>query len=334
MNQINIQQMPLGANNQPNAFFRKDWFDNVIYNQGYDIFIEKAHRCPCKSKGTDNLSSCKNCSGTGWFFINKTQTKAILHSMNLNTKFKEWSETNLGNVNISVRDVDKLSFMDRITVIRGESIHTQVVYPVKYKQTIFSFLDYKPISIEEVFLFDLDSKPLKLLSLNEDYTILNDKIIFDNKYWKLDETFTVSIRYSYNPQFHLIDLTRDIMYASIKDQQGKIVKGQMPISGIARRSHYVLDRQNFNQNLIFDNSYIKDSCEFKIINISGYCIQAPVQNILPQNPRYFQVVFDTITSTFKYFNGSIWVDLGSQNTSQIQDITLIDIQEDFLNNGV
>lgn len=262
-NNVNIQQMPQGANNQPNAFFRKDWFDNVIYNQGYDIIIEKAHRCPCKSKGTDNLSSCRNCSGTGWFFINKIQTKAILHSMNLNTQFKDWSETSLGNVNVSVRDIDKLAFMDRITLLRGESIHTQVIYPVKYKQVIFSFLDYKAINVEEVFLFDSDNTPLKLLSEGLDYTIAEDKIVFDKKYWKLDETFTVSIRFSHHPQFHVIDLPRDVMWSTIKDASGKQIKAQMPVNGIARRSHYVLDKQNFNQNLLFDNSYTKDVCKHK-----------------------------------------------------------------------
>lgn len=267
---IEVQKMPEGVNNQPTAFFRKDWYDNIIYLQGYNVIIEKANRCPCKGKGTDNLSSCRNCAGTGWFFINKVKTKAILHSMNLQNKFTEWSETNQGNSYISVRDIDKLAWMDRITLLNGESVHHQNVYPSQYKNVLFSFLNYAPIEVQEVFLFRKDDKPLQKLELNVDYTIELDRIIFNKKFYKIDEQMQVSIRYSHHPQFYVIDLIRDVMWSTVKNQStGKTEKQAMPVSGICKRAHYILDRQNFNNDWIIDNSYEKtcehpeDKCEVK-----------------------------------------------------------------------
>ena len=244
----------------PNAFFKKETFDGTIWAHGYDIIIETALRCPCKSEGTDNLSSCRNCGSSGWVFLNKVKTKAILKSMNLNTQFKDWSETNMGNIAISVRDTDRIAFMDRITVLCSESIHTQNVYPKPYNKILFSFLDYEVTEVEDCFLFYKADEPLMLLKQNEDYIIDGNKFILDNKFNGV-ENISISIRYTHASQFHVVDLPRDIMIASVKDPNtGQVKKSQMPISAVGRRAHYVLDAQNFKSDLIFDNSYTKKTC--------------------------------------------------------------------------
>lgn len=252
--QIEIQSAP-NLSARPQSFFKKNEFDIVIWNHGYDVIVERALRCPCKTKGGDNLSSCKNCGGSGWLFINPVKTKAILSSQNASTQFKDWSETNAGNVNVTVRDIDKLAFMDRITALQGETIHTQTAYPQFYKGVLFAFLDYEPKSISEVFMFHKDNDKLVLLANNEDYTIIDSKIILDKKFMGVQEV-TLSLRYIHAPQYHIIDIKRDVMTAPTFESGGK-KKTQFPISAQGRRAHYVLDRQNFNSDLIFDNSYSK-----------------------------------------------------------------------------
>jgi hypothetical protein len=251
---ITLQSAPnLGS--RPQSYFKKNEFDIVIWSHGYDVIIERALRCPCKTKGGDNLSSCKNCGGSGWLFINPVKTKAILSSQNASTQFKDWSETNMGNVNITVRDIDKLAFMDRITALQGETIHTQTAFPHFYKGVLFAFLDYEPKSISEVFMFHKDSEKLVLLENGVDYSVADKKIILDKKYAQVPE-LTVSLRYTHAPQYHVIDIKRDVMTAPTYESNGK-KSTQFPVSAMGRRAHYVLDRQNFNADLIYDNSYAK-----------------------------------------------------------------------------
>lgn len=259
---VTLQSTPVGVQTQPQAFFKKNDFDVTIWQHGYDVIVEKALRCPCKSRGTDNLSSCKNCGGSGWFFINPKQTKAIMHSMNLQTNFREWSEVNVGTVNISVRDIDKLAFMDRITLLQGNSVHSQTIFTHFYKGALFAFLDYTPKEVEEVYMFVNGETKLILLQENSDYSMIDYKIIIDKKYHHLKDV-TLSIRYVHSPQFHVIDLPRDVMVSTIKTPDGQKIKASMPVNAVGRRAHYVLNRQSFNGDLYFDNSYEKDCCEVK-----------------------------------------------------------------------
>lgn len=256
---IKLQSAPVGAQTAPQSFFKKNDFDVTIWNHGYDVIVEKAMKCPCKSKGTDNLSSCKNCGGSGWFFINPIQTKAILHSMNLQTKFLEWTETNVGTVNISVRDIDRIAFMDRISVLQGISTHQQTIFPRRFNDIIFAFLDYTPKEVESVFLFVTANEKLTKLEQGTDYNIVDYKIIFDNKYANI-ENLTFTIRYTHAPQYHVIDLPRDLMVSTIRTVDNKRAKAQMPVSAVGRRAHFVLDRQSFEGDLYFDNSYEELKC--------------------------------------------------------------------------
>src|SRR6266403_769426 len=97
------------------AFIKQD-FDDSIYTKGYDSYIEKAVKCPCalKSNG-EALINCRNCGGTKYVFINKRLTKMVTQSMNKQTKFLNWSEVDRGTFGVTVRDDDKLAFMDRLT---------------------------------------------------------------------------------------------------------------------------------------------------------------------------------------------------------------------------
>lgn len=50
-------------------------FERLIYDQGYDAYIDRAMRCPCVDKTSGQASStCQNCYGRGWFFVNRRET--------------------------------------------------------------------------------------------------------------------------------------------------------------------------------------------------------------------------------------------------------------------
>ena len=264
-----------GSIKPPVASLVQGTFNSTVDSQGYRIWHDRAVKCPCKSKGGDSfLSSCKNCGGTGWVFINRTETKAIIYSMEWKNAYKEWSEENLGNVYISIKDSDKLSFMDRVTVLDAETLHKQILYPYEYKGTLVASTIYNIKKIEEIFVFIDSDTPLQLLEPGVDYFIgstdeelypcegIDDNFIRFSTEWKnfakqkqaQNKPFQISISYEHAPQYHIIHLTREAMVSVQFDKSNK----DMPINAVGRRSHYVLDRENFNGDRLFDNSYNPD----------------------------------------------------------------------------
>lgn len=248
---------------KPRVDFNKGDFEALIEQKGYDVFIEKAFRCPCGSKdtGTQPLSSCKNCGGSGYAFINKIDTRLVLHSMNLETKFREWSKENLGTVSVTGRDIEDLGYMDRITVVDAISVFNQVVYPFIYddsgtdRLTAFTIYDIK--EIEDIFLFVSSSAKYQRLALTTDYTFEYNKIIFNSSFNSLTNP-QMTVRYKHSPQFHIIDFPRETMNTFVT-VGGKEQSVRMPIHAVARRSHYVLDAENFVGDRVLDNSYLVDT---------------------------------------------------------------------------
>lgn len=121
------QSTPPNLIGQPdNKLFRKNDFDSLIWLKGYSVIIEQAIACPCRGKSGSALPTCQNCLGLGWVFVNPVETKALITSINVNTKFKEWSPELTGTVQITVRDEDRLSFFDKVTFKTRTSILSEV----------------------------------------------------------------------------------------------------------------------------------------------------------------------------------------------------------------
>ncbi|MGL5076270.1 MAG: hypothetical protein ACRDBG_10625, partial [Waterburya sp.] len=94
-------------------FVRQD-FDNLVWNKGYEVVWEKAIKCPCKTNGGENLITCLNCGGTGWFFINRFKTTMHLTSMNSSSQQKDWSRVDEGKVMFTAISELEIAQMDRI----------------------------------------------------------------------------------------------------------------------------------------------------------------------------------------------------------------------------
>lgn len=253
----------------PQATWDRKKFDDLISDKGYECFIERALKCPCNNTPTGQaMSDCMNCGGTGWFFIDKQKTAVVCQAMSHRTKYEVWTAANMGIVNISTRPQDKLGFMDRVTLVDLESWFSQVLSlklsatdPTKY----FSFLIYVPIKVFEIYIFESSAKPLVYLEV-DNYTIDcgSNKILINKTY--LDNLGitkpVITIRYTHNPTYHIIDVNRDLIkQKSISNVDVQVVN--FPLNCIGKRAHYILDAPNFNGDRAFDNTnYSRDAPKY------------------------------------------------------------------------
>ena len=265
VDKVIIAQTPANIN-KPAPEFRKNDFEVAIFQKGYKVIHEQSLQCPCKSEATNQQSNCQNCGGTGWGFINATETKTILHSMNMSTKYKEWSQENSGLVNITVRDSEYLSFMDRITVVDGNSVFGEVKHFKKKNNVLFTYTSYNIKEILYIALFKGVSVKYQRLTETQDYTFEDNAIILNNKFLVAGEQdLSITVRYKHSPQYHVVDLTRDLMNSSITEG-GKEKIITLPISAVGRQSHFVLTAENLSGTRLLDNSFVADACLTKTKN--------------------------------------------------------------------
>ena len=286
---ITRQQAP-NLSGQPQVDFRKADFEAAIEQKGYRVYHEKSIKCPCgdDTNGNHPLSSCKNCGGSGYNFVNKIETRMILSSMNIDTKYKEWSNERIGTAAITARDVDRISYMDKITLADSMSEFSQILHPqiieINSFDKLVAFTFYDIEEIEAVFLFEGAGQKLKLLKNITDYTYQYNRIVLDDQYSSLDNP-TISVRYKHKPQFLVIDIPRDIMNSPIVNKEtGRLEEVALPLHAIGRRSHYVIDQENYLGNRIFDNSY---HSECDISELTKF------QKIIKNSD--ISVIFDTLT---------------------------------------
>ncbi|MBJ7437024.1 MAG: hypothetical protein JHC54_15370 [Acinetobacter sp.] len=264
------QTQPTGASTFDPVSFNRNDFNSLIWHKGYDVFIERAVKCPCKSKGGDShLSSCLNCGGTGWFFINKKRTKMVLSSMSVKTQYRDYGEQSIGKVTVTAMSSDDIAHMDRITVIDGTSIFSQVVYPKTLTQDsskIVVSCVYEIIEIIDCFVFRAANQSLLRIT---DVQISSNKILLNpSLLTTYGDDLTVSIRYKHRPTYHLVDISREIMNSQSIDvvNNQKEQSAKFPLHAVADRAHYIFPSMSYYSSNgakigdLFDNSYEDLSC--------------------------------------------------------------------------
>lgn len=251
----------------PQPIWKPELFESLIHNNGYDVYIERALRCPCVDRSSGQaLATCKNCLGRGWFFVDKRQTRVVSQSMANLRRNSDIGEINRGTARITSRAVDRLAFMDKIIFLELVAYYTEVLRPVMYEGELVAYPIYEPIEITNAYVFVGDT--VKLLPLNESmYKIKENRVVFDESI--LDEIeatdvnqkqpdLSISVRYSYHPVYHVIDVNRELM--KVKERNGCTFSDEklknMPILVLARKSHYIFDQQAFNREL-FDNTVME-----------------------------------------------------------------------------
>lgn len=248
----------------PQAYWRVDQFEKLIYSQGYEALIDRAMRCPCVDKTSGQpLSTCKNCLGRGWFFVDRTETRVIAQHMDNKKRYVDWGEINRGTASITTRGSDKLGFMDRIILTQLEGHFSEILRPVMYKELV-AYPVYEPLKITNMYLFSSDDEPL--YPVPEDmYQIDGNKIVFDKDLAEhvvitdLNQKkapMTLTVRYTHYPVFHVIDANRELMKVRERDCSfSDDTLTQMPINVLVRKAQYIFNAQNFGADM-FENSII------------------------------------------------------------------------------
>lgn len=240
---------------QPEVKFRPDDFDTAVFDKGYELIHESAVPCPCRVEGTQGAkSTCKNCGGIGWVFINPVRTRMLLQSLNLNTQYKLWGQEQPGTVMITTRKETELGFMDRLTISDSLSQHKQVLFPLLRDTSLIALTIYPIISIIDLFLYESDTLPLKRLTPGIDYSFDYNVITLNDSYKTLSSP-SMSVRYRHNVQYHVTEMMKDVRNTYIFDSTGKDLNSRFPLHAMGRRAHNVLDIENREGDRLLDNSY-------------------------------------------------------------------------------
>ena len=167
------------ASMSPHVGWNVNKFETLIQTQGYDAFIDRALRCPCVDKATGQaLSTCKNCLGRGWFFVDRTETRLIAQHMDNKKRYENWSEVNRGTASITTKGIDKLGFMDRIILTQLEGYYSEILNPVLFGGELIAYPVYEPLFVTNIFLFVGDYTKLEPIP-EEMYKVDKNKIVFD-----------------------------------------------------------------------------------------------------------------------------------------------------------
>jgi hypothetical protein len=255
-----------------NSSFIDPEFIATVRDKGVSCIFEKAYLCPCKSKESTPLNTCKNCGGVGWLFCNPIQTKMIVTGIGSDNKLKEaalrdWGLIDGGSVNLTAHPDNKFSYMDKVTNIDATSEHNETLYPAinDAEDQYFVYTQYNILSIDNIVVFvDIDEK-LRRLSEGDDYLFRDNVILFTDTAG-ITVNSKVSIRYVHNPVFHISYLVRESMTSYQGGNGAPLKKIILPIKAIALRAHLVKDLENFDGDRLLDNSWLPDACEAEALS--------------------------------------------------------------------
>lgn len=229
--------------NQPNVdLFRKDDFESAIWLKGYDVKIEHAISCPCKGLSGSPKTSCMNCLGVGWVFVNPIQTKALISSINKQTKYQHWSPEFVGTMSITVRDIERLSHMDKITFETRVSSISEVKKVLSNLTQKFIFCSYPVDKILNVFLFNSDTtKLIKLDPSKYSVNTANRLVVnLNGVAYPTDFNGAVTIEYDHKIGYNVVDIPHDFRSTFIVNENGQNVEYNMPMNAIAQKTHILI----------------------------------------------------------------------------------------------
>ena len=241
-----------------NKLFRKNDFDAAIFQKGYNIILEQSIACPCRGKSGEARPTCQNCMGYGWIFINPKETKAILTSLNATTKYQQWSPELIGTINITVRDIERLSFLDKITLRDRTSVMSEVRPIIESEGERFIFCSYKVKKVNFIFIFNGDTNKLINITPDDFEVVQNNNFVIkikDSVNLPVNFNDVISVDYEYNPSYVVVDIPHDIRASFITNNKGQFEEIILPVQGVARKSHIVLgEPSNYLGNNLIDNS--------------------------------------------------------------------------------
>lgn len=271
---------PKITDNFRTVYFKSEKFKSLLRQKGNKVLVERAVNCPCKGDSSNHRSDCQNCGGTGWIFINPCITRALIRSLNMSTRYREWSEESIGTVGITAQPHLDFGYMDRVTIKDGYSIITESAKV--YKKTEFEYYanfsyDISSILFEGYFVghdsplafafgTSIVANQIQIeVDLAEELNVEFKEKFDDNEARGLDTMY--SLKYKFRPQFHVIDLPREFFVDYNNRDEPRVgddssydlpeyprILSELPVNAIAKRSHYDMTRLNSPAIRTLDNS--------------------------------------------------------------------------------
>lgn len=244
--------------------FETQRFDSLVFDKGYEVWIDRAFKCPCSVKGTGQpLVDCRNCLGKGWVFTNRIETRIALQTIRADIRYDNWTQNTAGTARVTARAIDKLAFMDRIILQDVEGYYNEILRSRAHTAGVSGvyldlYTNYGIIEIEEIMVFVDSTTALTYLKEGVDYQLNPDNdtnIQIINQTYE-NESLTLTIRYKHFMTYHIIDMNRDITKVREKNcSYPEETLKNMPIAGMARKAHFLFDNLKYeeSQNLI-DNT--------------------------------------------------------------------------------
>lgn len=252
----NIQQTYINSTNSSNrADFNKNDFDRLISEKGREVIIETALQCPCKGTTTNQLSSCKNCGGTSWIYVNPRSTRMVISGVDVSTKYAPWSEEARGTAAISAMSEEELSYFDKLTIVDSNSVYGEVINITQSNSNLFAYTVYEPKDILYAGMFIDAQQPLLRLTPSQFSIEKNIFRVIDVA--NIPKGSQITLRYKHAPSFLLIEFKRETMQTFKFDLGGEVMQ-DMPISAFAKRLHYHINPSNLAKDWLVDNSFNDD----------------------------------------------------------------------------
>lgn len=255
-----IEETPPSVNRGVN-FQKAEDFNELVKSKSYEIYLDKAMRCPCVGRMTNQaLSSCKNCGGLGWFFVDRKKTYAVLQRMNSSPKQFQWSEQDMGTSSISTIPENRLSYMDRITVLPLLAFYNEVVFATEVGGSkLFAYTIFESVELTDVYLFsETDQKHIKIPAAA--WTISSNKIVFDRSKFSSPQAqeYKFTVRYSHHPVYHVIDITRDVINAKQGNCEGTTQRKDLPMNAVGRKANFITDYEKIDGARLYENTVIEE----------------------------------------------------------------------------
>lgn len=255
-----VQTPPSLSSQVKGNIFIPDDFHGAIWENGIKVMHERAVACPCRDNSGSAKTNCGNCLGSGWVYVNPIETKALITSINRDTKYKDWNPEFIGTAAFTFMNVNRVSIGDRITLLERESIHSEVVEIRNIlddgdNPIYFSFLTYKPKVIDSVFFFvDINSNLVKVRDGDFGIGNSNPYVI---TYKNISSNGLASVTYQHSMVYHVLDIPHDFRISKHYDDNGKRSTVEMPVQAIARKKQFMFSEPtNFNGDNILNNSWL------------------------------------------------------------------------------
>lgn len=243
------------------ADFNETLFINLITQKGLQLRHEKYVPCPCRNRtsGQPNVK-CADCYGTGAIYTDTVIIRGVIQALSKNPRFNQNGEVDEGSARLTVLYDDRVAWMDRITMLDGEDVFTETIYPIIRTINIIpvpvappltttecsAITTYESVDVDLVLLFVDSTTQATELVLGTDYTVSGRKIILSNDLRDAlallgaNAFYQLSVRYRHNPQYLVNFADHNIRNTRVIENGSKQVVKKFPVSVVIRKLHFML----------------------------------------------------------------------------------------------